>query len=225
MLAEHLETFTFVDTETTGLDLDTHEVWEIAVGRMWRRQPDRGFSGCVESWQIKDVPLDTADAAALEIGNFMIRYDAERAVSHSFTVDKFDEYCDVVTHDGEDEVHTKSQVVACNVGFDVGFLSKVWDRATANRTYPWSFRHVEFESVMAGWITAAGAFMMPSGEQAHVMDVRWRSRSMYEAISVLAGVELPGAFLHHTAWGDVAMMMWATAVMLGDPAPRISISN
>ena len=54
----------FVDTETTGLDPDIHEIWEVGL-----------IVGDVElSWQLP-VDLGRADTKALEISRFYERRD------------------------------------------------------------------------------------------------------------------------------------------------------
>lgn len=62
----------FIDTETTSLDRETREVWEIA---MVRREPD----GTETSYgaMIAGVDLTHADPRSLAIGRFYERYDIE----------------------------------------------------------------------------------------------------------------------------------------------------
>jgi DNA polymerase III alpha subunit (gram-positive type) len=112
----------YLDTETTGLDPELHEVWEIA-------------------WAVNDDPvqstfvphsLATADPKALELNGYWDRADSHYP-DHKRLVDL--------------EIRkllTGNTLVGANPAFDAAFLRKRWGVA------PWHYRMIDVESMALG---------------------------------------------------------------------------
>lgn len=109
----------FVDTETTGLDLDEHDIWEIAF--------TVGDSPMITVKQVEHT-LRNADPKALELNGYRVR-----ALHRSmWNVD--------------DDLFIASELtgktlVGANPAFDAYRLEKRWGRA------PWHYRLIDVESM------------------------------------------------------------------------------
>lgn len=109
----------FLDTETTGLDPDRHEVWEIA----WAID-----DGPIES-RIVTHQLQTADPEALDLNGYWTRgFDADPVITADLTLR--------VILDG-------ATIVGANPAFDAAFLRRRWGAA------PWRYRMIDVESMAA----------------------------------------------------------------------------
>lgn len=113
-------TYVFLDTETTGLDPDRHEVWEIAFAV---------DDGPVKS-QIVTHDLRCANSDALQIGGHTDRCDA---FSHPT-----DDYWGFEV-DLQDNLRGAT-LVGANPAFDAGFLRVRWQDA------PWRYRLLDVEA-------------------------------------------------------------------------------
>jgi DNA polymerase III alpha subunit (gram-positive type) len=91
----------FLDTETTGLDPNIHEVWEIAYGRL---------DGGVHSGTVPHVGL-RADLKALELNGY--RENAKPGAPPDFDYEVIDAL-------------RGNTVVCANPSFDVDFLYRRW---------------------------------------------------------------------------------------------------
>ncbi len=111
----------FLDTETTGLDSDKHEVWEIG----WVVNEDRQVQSVV-------VPhsLATADPDALEMNGYW-----DRAPGAPFTP-----WADIELR----KLIKGNTLVCANPPFDRGFLKKRWG------IEPWHYRSVDLETMAMG---------------------------------------------------------------------------
>jgi DNA polymerase III alpha subunit (gram-positive type) len=107
-----------LDTETTGLDFDKHEVWEIAfaVGE-----------GPIDCFRVEHNVL-TADLRALELNGYRIR-------SQGFYLPPLMELATIPP-----QLEGKI-IVGANPSFDMYRLNKRWGRA------PWHYRPIDVESV------------------------------------------------------------------------------
>lgn len=74
MTEQDLEQIVFIDTETTGLDPERHEVWEFAA--VWREMGEWR-----ERVMQRAVPLGLADPMALKINKYHDRFDRAEALS------------------------------------------------------------------------------------------------------------------------------------------------
>lgn len=107
-----------LDIETTGLDLDKHEVWEIAfcIGE-----------GPIDSFRVEHNVL-TADLKALELNGYRVR-------SQGFYLPRLMELSTIPP-----QLEGKT-IVGANPSFDMYRLEKRWGRA------PWHYRPVDVESM------------------------------------------------------------------------------
>ena len=113
----------FVDCETTGLDPDLHEIWEIA-------------------YAVNDGPvihnvvphqLETADPKALKMNGYWDR-------GNWGLKDKWGENFDLEVREALDG----NTLVGANPAFDAAFLRKRWG------VDPWSYRMIDVESMALG---------------------------------------------------------------------------
>lgn len=174
----------FLDTETTGLDPDRHEVWE--VGYIVRDEDHRDVEAV---WQIAPAHLERADPYALRIGRFWERRaKPEPPGIESFAAqgraERFAALIDGAT------------IVGAVPDFDVRFLTK-W---LALYRLPWTAHYhlcdVENLAVgfLAGEIARAHTVTM---YRADLIVPPWSS----EALSSALGVKIRDED-RHTALGD-----------------------
>lgn len=120
----NLQRLVFVDTETTGLDLDRHEVWEIAyaVG-----------NGPVVVFQrpLYHGTLNLADPKALEINGFHERYREPTWEVYRHDMDEFE------------SALKGRHVVGSNPAFDTAFLRDLFVGESA----PWHHRLVDLATL------------------------------------------------------------------------------
>lgn len=76
----------FVDTETTGLDPDLHEIWEVAVVVVSDDDAGRRTWLDRQSWQLP-VDLGRAESMALTVGNFHERRAQELWPTREFAAE------------------------------------------------------------------------------------------------------------------------------------------
>ena len=112
----------FLDTETTGLDLELHEVWEIA----YAFDDELVHSAAVRH------SLANADPEALKVNGYGER--GGNAGRHS------------TDHTFENELRerlreTRATVVGANPAFDMYRLSRRWDGEQ-----PWHYRSIDIET-------------------------------------------------------------------------------
>lgn len=156
----------FVDTETTGLDPDLHEIWEVGL-----ILPD----GSEHEWQLP-VDLGRADPAALQIGRFHERRSAD--VQYDFAP----EFAQLTRG-----LHLAGAVVS----FDEERLRKL---LRANGACPeWHYHLVDVEALAAGALSIEPPWESKELSQAigvdpgdfdrHTAlgDARW-AKAIYEAV-------------------------------------------
>lgn len=179
----------FCDTETTGLDADRHEVWEVGLVL-------RGESPGTRSERRWLLPVDEAkgDPFSLEVGGFHARhphgYDRRindpnetgwRAHPGDVLCSREDFALDFV------QLTARAHLVGAVVSFDAAFLSKL---LRSCGYFPrWHYHLVDVEAL------AAGKLGLPPP---------WNSEELSRAV----GVE-PNDYPRHTALGDAN---WAEAI-------------
>ena len=175
----------FVDTETTGLDPDRHEIWEVGL-----ILPD----GSEHEWQLP-VDLSRADPIALNIGRFHERRWAGRHWPNDegkavvVPTARF-AYDFVALTRG---LHLAGAVVS----FDA---ERLWKLLRANGECPmWHYHIIDVEALAAGWLRAQ---LDPSLWT--IAQPPWKSEDLSRAV----GVD-PDQFDRHTALGDAR---WAMAI-------------
>jgi hypothetical protein len=179
----------FVDCETTGLDPDRHEIWELAVIE----------SGDGAEW-VFNLPVDLAraDPMGLRIGRYYERQlmdlPAWKGPVSGACAGSVDEMAAVVALllDG-------AHLVGAVPSFDAAFLGR-WLRAHAQAP-TWHYHLIDVEALVAGFIAGRDGPGYPAPEEARPP---WDS----EQLSELVGVG-PDRFDRHTALGDAR---WAKAI-------------
>jgi len=173
----------FVDCETTGLDPDRHEVWEVGL---ILRQGDGVFTETEYVWQLP-VDLGRADPMALTVG----RYYERGEPPDSFQPD---EKLRIVGRLAE--LTHGAHLVGAVPSFDDAFLKRL---LRANGACPgWHYHLVDVEALAAGRLAANGTVAHDKCQPP------WSSNEL----SLAVGVD-PEQFERHTALGDAR---WARAI-------------
>lgn len=116
----------FVDCETTGLDPDVHEIWEVAL---------IDVDGTEHHWFLP-VDLGRADPYALKVGHFYERYDRPNRWPLDYFATEFE------------RLTAGKHLVGAVVSFDEERLRKL---LRANGACPdWSHRTICVETLAAG---------------------------------------------------------------------------
>lgn len=121
--------YLYLDTETTGLDVSRHDVWEMAYAM---------DDGPISSSIITHT-LVKADAKALEVGNYWHR------MMEPFSAYESAVWEDIAKSEMFDHKSTL-YLVGANPGFDARFLEARWGLT------PWHYRMIDIESFAMGAI-------------------------------------------------------------------------
>jgi hypothetical protein len=192
----------FIDCETSHLEAEVGDAWEVAV---IRRDPD-GIE-TENLWHIR-VDLDVADPESLRIGGYAERF----AVPDGTDAVAIREYPDGstmrehLTHqdvrDAIGELLAGAVLIGSNPGFDDRFLRKLLGSA------PWHYRPVDIATLAAGSQLGTARALRSFGGELRDTDLPklpFSSRGLSEWL----GVEPPGPDVAHTALGDAR---WARDV-------------
>jgi DNA polymerase III epsilon subunit-like protein len=174
----------FVDTETTGLDVRRHHVWEVAV---IVREP--GLPDAELLWQVRP-DLTEADPIGLEKGRFEERFvvpDGWDAVCIEGGKPTFRLTLPEFLTDLQGELRD-GVLIGSNPAFDDRFLTALMQDHKM-RT-PWHYRPDDVVALAAGWLYAHG--------ETAALERPWRSYEISEAV----GVPRPADDVAHTALGD-----------------------
>lgn len=111
----------YIDCETTGLDPDLHDIWEVA----WTINDNIQVESRILSHQ-----LQTADPEALRLNKYWDRapWGMQPEMNHDFDLEF-------------KEILTGNTIVAANPAFDASFLRSRWGTA------PWHYRMIDVESM------------------------------------------------------------------------------
>lgn len=179
----------FVDCETTHLDAEIGEAWEVAV--ILREQDGTTTTETEYVWQFS-VDLEHADPEALRIGRFHER----RQLATGAALAAFTGAVPAVLMSRAEAVQAIVSVlsgailVGSNPGFDDRFLRKLLGPGGAQ----WHYRPYDIIQLAAAKFGAQAAGPLP-----------WRAHVLSRAV----GVEPPTAEAAHTALGDAR---WARDV-------------
>ena len=194
----------FVDCETTHLNAEIGDAWEVAV--ILRDRSDNEPTDTEYVWQIRPN-LATADPEALKIGRYLERFAVPPHAEAAWTG-----YEDgPILPMGRAEVTGAllnvlggAVLVGSNPGFDDRFLRKLLGPGSAQ----WHYRPVDIATLAAGrklgmteMVRRAGGKNLASDEVPFPFSSR--------ALSRWTGVEPPGDDVAHTALGDAR---WARDV-------------
>jgi DNA polymerase III epsilon subunit-like protein len=162
----------FVDCETTGLDADRHEVWEVGVV----------VDGNVQSWLLP-VRMELADPISLGIGRFHERHPQGNACKidiHELTMlGDFAEDFAAITHG--------HHLVGALVSFDEERLRKLL--LGQGYSPSWHYHIIDVEALMVGFLAA--------GRAGDDLSLPWKSEDLSRAVGVN-----PDQFAKHTGVGD-----------------------
>jgi hypothetical protein len=197
----------FVDCETTGLDPDRHEVYEIAL--------IDGNGAELHLW-INDAPLATADPAALRIGRYYERwpyrqqYDQTLRLPMAPPEPSMDPWLSELPSPYIINGKTAAWIVAAATAgaylvgavpsFDATFLDRLLRRH--NLVPAWHYHLVDVEALAAGWLAGVSQYGGPVNKG--MGEPPWDSNELSRAV----GVE-PTDFDRHTALADAR---WARAI-------------
>lgn len=194
----------FIDTETTHLDSEIGEVWEVAV--ILREQDGEEFTDTEYVWQF-GINLETADPEALRIGRFRERsvisqtcdcqaaYTEPNAITCMTRADAVKAIVNILAG---------AVLVGSNPGFDDRFLRKLLGPGSAQ----WHYRPVCIATLAAGKKLGVTDVIRRFGgtpTEAETVSFPFSSRDL----SRWTGVEPPGGGVAHTALGDAR---WARDV-------------
>lgn len=207
-MASHDTPLVFLDTETTGLDPDFHELWEVAV----IIRNDRGQTEYV--WQLP-VDLAQADPIALNIGRFHDRRWPEPLAldnrRQAQAGDWGDSNLSRVRLDPEDlkrwaadfvELTRGAHLVGNVVSFDAERLHR--KLRALGQCAMWHYHLIDVECLAVGWLAAGRDPVDAPAPTQDKCQPPWSS----EELSLSVGVN-PDDFDRHTALGDAR---WAMAI-------------
>lgn len=165
----------FLDCETTGLNPDIHDVWEIGL-------IVRDHDGDAEySWMIRP-DLTHADPKALAIGRYYERFPTG-----------LDAACDPRETAAElAPLLDSAVVIGSNPAFDQAFLTR-WLRKHG-QVWAAHYRTVDVATLAAGYSLAKAALPVEPGDPMHL------PYSVHK-LSHAFGID-PGDYDRHTALGD-----------------------
>lgn len=198
----------FLDTETTGLDPDRHEIWEVGL-IMRRDDVDTEYV-----WQLP-VDLGRADPIALNIGHFHDRRWPEpialenrrQAQSGIWSegglsrVRLATEHLERWASDFVD-LTRGAHLVGNVVSFDEERLRRMLRRM--GQCPMWHYHLVDVENLAVGWLAASKDPADPPAPTQDKCQPPWNS----EELSLAVGVD-PADYDRHTALGDAR---WARDV-------------
>ena len=190
-----MSTVVFLDTETTGLDPERHQIWEIGI-----------IADRVEYEFHLPVNLAKADPTGLRIGRF---YERRKALEKPWVgrvaevsrwradAAKWETATPLDMAEMVASVLDGKHMVGAVPSFDAGFL-KPWLNAHGHAA-TWHYHLVDVEALAAGKLGLAPP---------------WKSYDLYRAV----GVD-PDQFDQHTALGDARMARAVyQAVLMPDQA-------
>lgn len=110
----------FIDTETTGLDADRHEIIEICILRRQEGDCDRQWT-----WRVNPDHLYTASIRALQINGFDLEVWAETGLSQ-----------EEAARECAEVLRAPGMIVAHNAAFDLRFLRAMMQKQNQAHHFP-----------------------------------------------------------------------------------------
>ena len=167
------EPVVFIDTETTGLDPDRHELWDIAL-----IEPD----GTEHEFHRRPGHASDADPGALRVTDFY-----RRTAAHEW---RWDSRTDAVIAQDIALITSGMHLVAAVPSFDAAFLARFL--RDNGQCEAWHYHLVDVEALVAGklclappWDSSALAEAIGverlDGKHTAIGDARW-ARDIYRAV-------------------------------------------
>lgn len=189
----------FVDCETTGLDPNRHEIWEVGLI----------LPGGIEHGWFLPVDEERADLIALNIGGYFDRHPYKLEDDFDFAVTAPRPFA------GEFQRLTRGLHLAGAVpSFDADFLSRLM---LLHHVRPaWHYHLIDVEPLAVGYVVRAATAIYDRGGgssaaaehaenmRAAALTLPWNS----DQLSAALGIE-PANYERHTALGDAR---WAKAI-------------
>lgn len=182
----------FVDTETTHLDAEIGEAWEVAV--ILRERDGDATTDTEYVWQVSP-DLTVADPEALRIGRFGERFAVPAHVEAAFTGYETGPVAPMTRGQAISAILSVLRgavLVGSNPGFDDRFLRKLLGAA------PWHYRPYDIVQLAAAkvglevagplpWssrVLSRAVGVEPPGDDAHqaLVDARW-ARDVFDAVT------------------------------------------
>jgi len=194
-----MSTICFADLETTGLDSDWHEPWELCIATYdtASRQVTQ-----TDTWLLPLIHPERADPMALQIGGFWQRWSRPLAnptiVRGDTTIDRTpQERLNAIAWEAAHLLAGRS-LIGANPAFDDRFLTQLCKRAGVPAA--WHYRPVCIEAMTYGYLARDPHVTLP--------EMPWKADDLTR---LLLGAERTAelAVAKHTALGDVE---WAIAM-------------
>lgn len=182
-MTDRQATLCFVDVETTSLDAETGEIWEVGI--ILREHDDLGGYTEVEHRWLLPVTLKHADPISLSIGGFHERHPQGNThvhLEHELLDDLWDfarEFAQL-THG--------AHLVGAVVSFDEKRLERIL--RSQNVMPSWHYHVVDVEALAVGYLAATSRPL--------AIRPPWNSRELTGEM----GVAMPLDEERHTALGD-----------------------
>lgn len=216
----------FLDLETTGLDPQRHDIWEIGV-----IVRDPAIDSVDTEWLFRVPPdLRTAEPGALRVSRYyertaqMDRFDPAEDAGRAYDLSVLPDGDDIRWSDPNTVAHTLAHIldgqhlVGAVPSFDAGFLNR-WLPAHGQTA---TFHHhlIDVETLAVGYLHGtvaehnmaidAGAHTgKPISVPAEAAALPWRSDDLARA----CGVTSPDKAARHTALGDARWVRdWYDAI-------------
>lgn len=180
----------FADCETTHLNAELGDAWEVAV--ILREFDDNEPTDTEHVWQIRPN-LATADPEALKIGRYLERFAVPPHAQAAWTGYGHDPILPMTRTEATNaitNVLSGAILIGSNPGFDDRFLRKLLGPGSAQ----WHYRPYDIVQLAAAKVGIEAAGPLP-----------WSSYGLSRAV----GVEPPTKDVAHTALGDAR---WARDV-------------
>jgi|SRR5665213_868650 len=140
----------FVDCETTGLDPECHEMWEVGAVVRYSTADHGGYMEEQRHWFLSPWHLETATPEALAIGGFFERHP----YGDNFASDGLVQLQKIANpHDFSrdfEKLTRGATLVGANVRFDERFLGDYLRRY--HRVPGWYFRMCDVEAMVQGYM-------------------------------------------------------------------------
>lgn len=183
----------FIDTETTGLDITRHSVWEIAL-IVWNAEHEGWDDHVFDIWP---ADLHMADPGALRINRFYERTDIPKNTGSGFWVSPND-VSDKIAHMTAGKV-----LIGANPGFDAAFVGKLL--ASCYFAPAWDYHMIDITSMAIGFLSGL------RGDENFDFPIPYSSGWIANQLSIERSKE------RHTALGDAQEVQALWLRIMGEP--------